>query len=146
MIDSILFVCEGNICRSPMAQGLLAKQLPGISVISAGLGALVGRSPDPVAIALMAEREIDIAGHTAVGLNLQHMRWARLVLTMTAAQCRRIEAVYPFSKGKVYRIAEYEGIDVVDPYRKDRAVFETTLAQIEQGLERWIDAMVRLTN
>lgn len=146
MIDSILFVCEGNICRSPMAQGLLAKRLPDIGVISAGLGALVGRNPDPVAIALMAEREIDISGHTAVSLNLQHMRWARLVLAMTTAQRRTIETVYPFSKGKVYRIAEYEGVDVVDPYRKERAVFEMTLTQIEQGLERWLDAMIRVTN
>ena len=146
MIDTILFVCEGNICRSPMAQGLLAKRLPDLSVTSAGLGALVGRSPDPVAVALMAERDIDIAGHTAVGLNLEHMRRASLVLAMTAAQCRRIEAVYPFSKGKVYRIAEYEGIDVVDPYRKGREVFEMTLVQIEQGLARWIDKMVCVTN
>jgi protein-tyrosine phosphatase len=74
------------------------------------------------------------------------MRCASLVLAMTAAQRRQIEAAYPFSKGKVYRIAERAGIDVVDPYRKERAVFEKTLAQIEQGLEWWIDAMIRLTN
>ena len=41
-MNSILVICEGNICRSPMAQGLLAAALPNAQVHSAGLGALVG--------------------------------------------------------------------------------------------------------
>lgn len=146
MIDTILVVCEGNVCRSPMAQGLLAKQLPDVSVISAGWAALVGRGADPTAIELMAERDIDIGGHVAVDLNLQQVRSAKLVLAMTQAQRRRIETNYPFAKGKVYRIGEFEGVDVVDPYRKGRVAFEMTLAQIEQGLVRWLDVMTRLTH
>lgn len=146
MIDSILVVCEGNVCRSPMAQGLLAKQLPDVSVMSAGWAALVGRGADPMAIELMAERDIDIGAHVAVDLNLRQIRSAQLVLAMTQEQRRRIETSYPFSKGKVYRIGEYEGTDITDPYRKGRAAFEMTLAQIEQGLVGWLDAMIRLTN
>ncbi|NPT40339.1 low molecular weight phosphotyrosine protein phosphatase [Paraburkholderia sp. 1N] len=146
MIDSILVVCEGNVCRSPMAQGLLAKQLPEVRVKSAGWAALVGRGPDPMAIELMAERGIDIGGHVAVDLNLQQMRSAQLVLAMTQEQRRRIETSYPFAKGKVYRIGEYERTDIADPYRKGRAAFEMALAQIELGLVGWLDAMIRLTN
>ena len=146
MIDCILVVCEGNICRSPMAQGLLAKQLPDVSVMSAGWAALVGRGADPMAIELMAERDIYIGGHVAVDLNLQQMRSAQLVLAMTQEQRRRIETSYPFAKGKVYRIGEYEGLDIADPYRRGRAAFEMTLAQIERGSARWIDAMLRLTH
>jgi protein-tyrosine phosphatase len=64
MIDTILIVCEGNICRSPMAGGLLAHELPRARITSAGLGALVGRKADPIAIELMAERGIDISDDT----------------------------------------------------------------------------------
>lgn len=42
MIESILIVCEGNLCRSPMAAALFAAALPGRAVTSAGLNALVG--------------------------------------------------------------------------------------------------------
>ena len=146
MIDSILVVCEGNICRSPMAQALLTKQLPGVSVMSAGWAAVIGRGADPFAVELMAEREIDIKGHIAVDLNLLHMRSAELVLSMTQEQRKRIETNYPFAKGKVYRLGDHEGIDVLDPYRKGRAAFETALAQIERGVAHWLDAMVRLTH
>jgi protein-tyrosine phosphatase len=146
MIDSILVVCEGNICRSPMAQGLLARRLPGVRVMSAGWSALAGHGADPIAIELMAERQIDIRGHVASRLNLQQMRAAQLVLAMTRAQCRRIETSYPFAKGKVYRIGEYERIDIDDPYRRGRDAFEIALAQIEGSLSRWFDALIRLTH
>ncbi|VVD32647.1 low molecular weight protein-tyrosine-phosphatase [Paraburkholderia dioscoreae] len=146
MIDCILVVCEGNVCRSPMAQGLLARQFPGVRVMSAGLAALVGRSADPVAIELMAERDIDIGSHIAADLSLFHVRSADLVLSMTQEQRKGIETNYPFAKGKVYRLGEREGIDVLDPYRKGRAVFEIAVAQIERGVAHWSDAMVRLTH
>lgn len=146
MIDSILVVCEGNICRSPMAQGLIAKQLPDVRVMSAGWAALAGRGADPIAVELMAEREIDIGNHIAADLSLFHMRSAELVLSMTQEQRRRIETNYPFAKGKVYRLGEHEGMDVLDPYRKGRAAFEMAVAQIERGVAHWLDAMVRLTH
>ncbi|MHB9833916.1 low molecular weight protein-tyrosine-phosphatase [Paraburkholderia terrae] len=141
MIKRILVVCEGNICRSPMAQGLLAKMLPGVSVTSAGCAAVVGRGADPLATQLMAERGVDIAGHIAVNLNLEHVRMADLVLAMTRAQCRTIQSRYPFSKGKVYCIGEHAGIDVVDPYRRGRGAFETSLEQIEGCITKWLAAL-----
>ncbi|MGF6992992.1 low molecular weight protein-tyrosine-phosphatase [Paraburkholderia sp. GAS32] len=146
MIDTILIVCEGNICRSPMARGLLAKELPRARITSAGLGALVGRQADPLAIELMAEREIDISGHVASALSLQDVRAAQLVLTMTLEQRRRIEANYSFVKGKVYRLGEHEGLDVLDPYRRGRAAFEMSLVQIERSLSRWLEAMIPLVH
>jgi protein-tyrosine phosphatase len=143
MIKRILVVCEGNICRSPMAQALLAQQLPGINVMSAGLAALTGRRADPMAVELMAEREIDLGGHVATDLNLQHVRSAELVLTMTQAQRQAIESSYQFAKGKVYRLGEHDQEDVMDPFRQRRAAFEKCLAQIERGIDRWFGIMIR---
>ncbi|MBU9296706.1 low molecular weight phosphotyrosine protein phosphatase [Burkholderia multivorans] len=144
MKNTILVVCEGNICRSPMAQGLLASRLPSVRVVSAGLSALSGRPADSTAIALMAERGIDISGHIASPVNLQYVRDASLVLAMTMEQKRRIEECYAFAKGKVFRLGESEGEDVIDPYRQDRAVFEASIAQIEQYMPSWLDAIIRI--
>ncbi|RQR24902.1 low molecular weight phosphotyrosine protein phosphatase [Burkholderia sp. Bp9143] len=146
MIDNILVVCEGNICRSPMAQALLARALPSARIRSAGCSALAGRRADPLAVELMAERGIDLGEHIAVDLNLEHMRSADLILTMTQSQRKRIEAGYPFSKGRVFRIGEFERIDVIDPYRRGRSVFELALNQIDQCMKRWIDKMNRIKN
>ncbi|MFM0155330.1 low molecular weight protein-tyrosine-phosphatase [Paraburkholderia sediminicola] len=145
MIKNILVVCEGNICRSPMAQGLLASHLPKVRVMSAGLAALAGRPADPIAVQLMEAKGVDISGHIAAALSLEHVRLAQLILAMTQAQRKSIELMYPFTKGKVYRMAEHEAIDVVDPYRKGMAVFQASLDQIESGLARWLHSIARLT-
>ncbi|MFM0041905.1 low molecular weight protein-tyrosine-phosphatase [Paraburkholderia sediminicola] len=144
MIDSILVVCEGNICRSPMAQGLLKKWLPDATILSAGLGALVGHGADPIAIELLAERGIDIGGHKAASLNLSHVRSVQLVLVMNQIQLKRVEATYPFAKGKVYRLGEHDRTDVIDPFGQGKTVFQAALAQIENGADRWIQAIDRL--
>ncbi|HDR9183013.1 low molecular weight protein-tyrosine-phosphatase [Burkholderia vietnamiensis] len=144
MKATVLVVCEGNICRSPMAQGLLASRLSTIRFVSAGLSALSGRPADSTAVELMAERGIDISGHIASPVNLQYMRDAGLVLTMTMEQKRRLAESYAFATGKVFRLGENDGADVIDPYRQNRAVFEASIAQIEHYVSNWIDAIIRI--
>jgi protein-tyrosine phosphatase len=141
MIRSILVLCEGNVCRSPIAGALLARHLPGTRVVSAGTRALVGHGAYPLAVDTMAARGIDIASHVATDVNLQLVRSADLVLTMSAAQQQTIEAGYPFARGRVYRLCE--ACDVIDPYRKGRAIFEASLQQIEQGVARWLEVLAR---
>ena len=66
MIRHILVVCVGNICRSPMAEALLKRELreqDGFTVESAGLGALVGHSASDISVERMDEMGIDITGH-----------------------------------------------------------------------------------
>lgn len=105
---------------------------------------MVGHRADPIAIDLMAERGIDISEHCAVSLNLEHVRTAQIVFVMTQQQRRRIEAIYPYLKGKVYCLGEHERVDITDPYRKNRSIFETSLAEIERGVDRWLNMMTRL--
>jgi protein-tyrosine phosphatase len=144
MTNKIVFVCEGNICRSPMAAGLFASRLPHANVASAGLAPLLGRGADPLAVELMAARNVDISSHVAMRLSLEHIRLARLVLAMTQAQRKAIESMYPFSKGKVFRIAEHFDLDVADPYRQGRSAFSAALEQIELGVASWLDTLIRL--
>jgi protein-tyrosine phosphatase len=114
-MKSILVLCEGNICRSPMAEGLLAAGLPDMSVRSAGLGALVGKPADETAVALMRDRGIDIAGHRAVQVNRAMCVESDVILVMDGEQRQRLQKMYPEVHGRVFRIGEYADTDVPDP-------------------------------
>ena len=144
-MKSVLTVCIGNICRSPMAEGLLAAGLPHLRVVSAGTGALVGKPADATAQKLMQKRGIDISGHVAQQVSQLLCRQADLILVMDLAQRRHLESTYPFVRGKVFRIADTTAQDVPDPYRKDEADFEHALALIDAGARTWIDRILKIT-
>jgi len=144
-MKTVLTVCIGNICRSPMAEGLLAAGLPHLRVVSAGTGALVGKPADPTAQALMRARSIDISGHVAQQVSQMLCRQADLILVMDLAQRRHLESAYPFVRGKVFRIADTTAQDVPDPYRQGDAAFERALALIDAGARTWIDRVLKIT-
>jgi len=142
MIRHILVVCVGNICRSPMAEALLRRELrgqAGITVESAGLGALVGHSADPHALELMAEIGEDIGAHRARQLHPDMVRAADLVLVMETGHKRAIDEADATARGKVYRLGEWQGRDIDDPYRQPRAAFEDALADIREGVKSWAE-------
>jgi protein-tyrosine phosphatase len=144
MIDSVLVICVGNICRSPMAEGLLRSALPDLRVSSAGLGALVGEPADPIAIELMEERGLDIRGHRARQLQPAMVADAGLVLVMELGQQRHLEKQYPLARGKIFRLCESMKVDVADPYRRGRAMFEDAFALISRGVDLWVPRINKL--
>lgn len=142
-MNSLLLVCEGNICRSPMAAGIISAALPGVRVQSAGLGALVGVPADPEAVRLMAARGIDIAAHRGTQIQREICLRAELILVMEQMQRHRLEQMYPPVRGRVFRLLEHTGTDVPDPYRKPEEVFRYALRQIDEGVEHWLRRIKR---
>lgn len=142
MFDRVLIVCTGNICRSPMAAGLLedaarVNNKKGLKVDSAGLAALIDRPADPIAITLMAERGIDIRNHRAVQADAALLRGYPLILTMERRQQQFVENSWPALHGRVFRWGEWQDFDVPDPYGQDEAAFREALRMIDQGLDTW---------
>ena len=64
-MKNVLVICIGNICRSPMAEGLLQQAFPEKKIRSAGIGALIGYPADPYSVQIMEEQGIDIRSHRA---------------------------------------------------------------------------------
>ena len=142
MIRHILVVCVGNICRSPMAEALLKRALrgqDGFKVESAGLGALVGHPASEHSVDLMAEIGEDITGHRARQIHPDMVKAADLVLVMEAGHKRAIDDADPTARGKVYRLGDWQGIDIEDPYRQPRAAYEEALEDIEAGVASWME-------
>ncbi|MGP8435080.1 low molecular weight protein-tyrosine-phosphatase [Paraburkholderia fungorum] len=146
MIGSVLMVCEGNVCRSPVARVMLQRELPHLVVSSAGTRALVGERADPLAVQLAGERGLDLTDHVATALTWEDVRGAELILSMTQDQRELISTTYPFARGKVFRLGEHDQIDIVDPYQRHRTAFDLAFAQIEHGVSNWRNVIARLAH
>ena len=144
MIRHILVVCVGNICRSPMAEAVLRDALTGqveITVESAGLGALVDEPASEFAVELMRERGLDITSHRAQQLTPELVTKADLILVMESGHRRVIDANEPTARGKVYRLGEWQDLEIPDPYRQPREAFEAALEKIDKSIADWVERL-----
>ena len=137
MFNNILVVCEGNICRSPIAAALLMDIFPQKNINSAGLSAMVGYQADPKAQAVMQAYDIDISYHIGKQIDEELVMAADLILTMSNNQTKWIERQWPHCRGKTFRIGFWIDKDIVDPYKHDEAVFESTRLDLIKSLEQW---------
>lgn len=126
-----------------MAEALFRQSLSAVGhsdcvVSSAGLGALIDYEADPQSCALMTSKGLDISNHRARQLDKALVREADLILVMESVHKQAIEDHMPSAKGKVFRLGEWGGFDIPDPYRKDNTAFLTALALIERGVSEWV--------
>ncbi|WP_233838328.1 low molecular weight protein-tyrosine-phosphatase [Paraburkholderia sp. ZP32-5] len=141
MVQSLLVVCIGNICRSPMAEGILRARLRDVRVESAGLGALIGHPADAHACELMRERGITIDDHRARPLTAPLCTRSDVIFVMDAKQKQSVVNRYPVTRGKVFRLGEFVDQDIFDPYGGDRADFQACLGLIDRAIEDWIERL-----
>jgi protein-tyrosine phosphatase len=145
VIKSILIVCSGNICRSPIAEALLRHRLDGRTpVASAGITALVGHPADPIAVELCREAGLDITGHRAQQATAPLLNDHDLILTLSQDHSDWIHRFHPQLRGRTHKLLRWrDNEDVIDPYRQPRAVFERAYEDIDAGVADWVSRLKR---
>jgi len=143
-MKQILTLCAGNICRSPIAAALLEREFPDKTVLSAGLGAIEGHPADPLAIEVAAAHGLDLSGHRARQLASWMCSSAELILVMEQGHKTELEQQHPLARGKVFRLGEFGGFDIADPYRQSKAAFEAAYADIARGVTDWVPRIQKI--
>lgn len=142
----VLFVCLGNICRSPTAEGVFRRALAQagwddrVVVDSCGVGPWhVGSAPDPRAQAAAKQRGIDISGLKARQLNAEDFFEFDYVLGMDRDNLRTMQAMRPEQShahvGLFLDFAETADSEVPDPYYGGDEGFENVLRMLEAAAD-----------
>lgn len=150
----IMFVCHGNICRSPMAEFILKnmvkqKGLQGDFVICSSATSTeeiwngVGNPVYPPARAVLESHGIDPAGKRAVQLNKSDYEKYDLFIGMDSANIRNMRRIFGGdSKGKIHKLMEYthSTADVSDPwYTRD---FDRCYNDIYKGCKALLESLM----
>ncbi|WP_417315584.1 low molecular weight protein-tyrosine-phosphatase [Cycloclasticus pugetii] len=141
MIDSILVVCVGNICRSPTAEALLKAKLDGsgITVSSAGLGALVDKPLDATATQVLEAAGYSLPEHKARQITSSMLSQAGLVLAMEQRHIQSIHAMAPEARGKTLLLGKWlNNCEVPDPYRQQLHAFEHVYRILDEATSAWL--------
>lgn len=138
----IIFICTGNICRSPVAQ-FLAERLAreaglALRASSAGVEAELGHGMEPGAKRALAARGIKGPSHLARQLDERMLAEADTAYALTRSHRNIIVARFPAHAAKVVVLREAAGLpdpDVADPYAEPDEVYEECAVRIEEALK-----------
>lgn len=145
---AILFICWGNICRSPMAEEVARvkatqEHVTNVSFTSAGVSAEeAGHPMDPRAVAVLRDAGYPVGPHTARKVTAQEILDADLVIGMEELHLTKLRQLVPHAD-HLYLLTDFNpnalpGSEIEDPWYGDADDFVTTLHQIEAAMPELI--------
>lgn len=145
----VVFVCTGNICRSPMAEYMLRDKVASrpvdLEIGSAGVAATRGRPPSPPAVQVLKRRGIDeVALHRARPVSDLTVSRGDLLLTMTRSHRAQLPPSVEEAGAEVHLLKEYvgQGGSISDPYGAGVDVYEQLYRELDPLLETLAEDLV----
>jgi protein-tyrosine phosphatase len=152
---TILYVCSGNTCRSPMAEAitrhLLAKKMhvpedelekKGVAVVSAGAMAMPGSRAAAAAVDVVREMGGDLSRHRSRMLSVELIHQADIIFTMSKNHSRAVTALVPSAAPKVVTLNP-DG-DIEDPVGGDAALYHQVAGELRTLIEKRLNEKVLL--
>lgn len=137
----LLFICTGNVCRSPMAEYLMRKRVgrsSGWTVGSAGLAALPGMSASRNAVEVLSEMGIDLAPHRSRQITRDLVDAANVLVVMTASHRDQMNMLFRDAREKVFLLRSFDPAadseDLEDPIGAEVSTYRQTRDAIESSL------------
>jgi protein-tyrosine phosphatase len=135
-----LFVCHGNICRSPFAERYASRLATDWRTFaSAGYQPIMGRTSPDEAVTAAARWQVDLAEHRSCVLTQAMIRWADAIFVFDDQDYRRVRKAHPSARGRVHLLATIEPHGpplIADPYAGPVGAFEQTYERIAGIIER----------
>lgn len=142
-MTTILFICTGNICRSPMAEGLLRHALKSknnVKIVSAGIGAMKGQPPSAHAVEALKRVGIDISQQRSRLLTPELVHEADYVFGMTHVHVETAARLFPAAAEKIRLVREFnnrlatEEKEIPDPIGRTLEAYEQCRDEIIEGI------------
>ena len=144
--QKLLFVCYGNIMRSPFASGYLAVSgdagRRNLQARSAGYYDRTGRPADARAVAAGRRWGVDLSSHASRKLDEDLVAWADLILVMDRPNLAAVRRLYPAAAAKTYLLGSFDGetadVEISDPYHCPYEATERTYIRIAGAIDRLV--------
>ena len=133
----LLFICTGNTCRSPIAEGLAREMFGDLAQISsAGMAAWEGEEISAHALEILKEQNVDLTNHRARRITEEFIADADWVITMTLAQEEGLKRLFPQYASKTRCLGNWgdHKRDIRDPWMGSLDIYRQTAKEISELL------------
>ena len=137
-VGSVLFLCLGNLCRSPFAAAAAAARLPGVACASAGFLSHDGRASPPHVVLTARSLGVDVASARARRVTAADVAAADLVVCMDTSHLERVAAEFPHAMAKTTLLGLFEPdgpAEIRDPYELSPSATRAIFVEMLQALD-----------
>lgn len=145
---NVLFLCYGNICRSPLAERYLEaiadeRGIDGLSADSAGLRTTAGRTSPDDAIRVAEEFGVDLSDHRSKPVTAELLEWSDLVFVMDLLNFHDLRREFGDLDDKTRFLGVYsgEGYEINDPYGEGLDRFRTLYGDVISSVDGFVETL-----